>query len=95
MGPSCEVLIEAVEDSVLDRLDELLAKRADVIERTRKGRVWKLWIAGRPLDVRLDESPPAVILAAGCNGPEDQAVLRSLAAEIAARFQGLASEPSK
>lgn len=95
MGPTCEILVEAITDEFLDRLDTLLAERVDQMERTRKGRVWRLQVSGRPIDVGIQQAPPAVNLAAGCNGPEDYASLTNLAAGIAIEFQGIASEPSK
>lgn len=94
-GPTCEVLLETNDGSALDAIDAVLAAAAERIDRTRKGQVWDVWIAGRPVHVWVDSQPPAVGLAAGCNGPEDYAVLRRLAAGLAAALGGVASEPVK
>jgi hypothetical protein len=80
---------------VLDAVDSMLASAADRIERTRKGRVWDIWVRERPVHVRIEGSPPVVILSAGCNSPEDYAILRRLAADLARAVGGLASEPDK
>ena len=94
-GPTCEVLLEADDGPALDMIDAVLAAAAERIDRTRKGRVWDVWVAGRPVHVWVDGPPPAVGLAAGCNGPEDYAVLRRLTVGLAAALGGVASEPVK
>jgi hypothetical protein len=83
VGPTCEVLLEADDESMLDAIDAVLAAAADNINRTRKGRVWDIWVGGRPVQVSVEGSPPAVNLASGCNGPEDYRVLRQLAHQLA------------
>ena len=95
MGPTCEVLIESDDGQTLDTIDELLTTVADKIDRTRKGRVWEVWIRGRPVYVQVVKSPPAVELSAGCNLPEDHNVLRELSLQIADVLKGIASEPEK
>lgn len=95
MGPSCKVLIEADDGLVLDTIDQLLAKVAEKISRTRNGRDWEVWILGRPVDIRVATSPPAVELSAGCNQPEDYIVLRELSQQIANVLGGIPSEPEK
>ncbi len=94
-GPTCEVLLEADNSPTLDTIDEVLAAAAERIERTRKGRVWDLWVGGRPVHVSVGGSPPSVALSAGCNEAEDYRVLRRLAGELAAALGGVASAPVK
>ena len=95
MGPTCEVLLESDDDTVLDAIDLILSAVAERIDRTRKGRVWDVWVSGRPVHVSVERMPPAVALAAGCSGPDDYAVLRRLAADLASSLDGVASEPVK
>ncbi|MEI8381069.1 MAG: hypothetical protein WCJ09_13130 [Planctomycetota bacterium] len=95
MGPNCEVQLDSDDGAALDGIDAVLARAAEQIERTRKGRVWDLWIGGRPVHVSVDGSPPTVFLSAGCNDPEDYAMLRSLAEALARNLGGTASEPVK
>jgi|GEM_PF-3326203 len=94
-GPTCEVLIPCDDSSVLLTIDTVLIEVAQCIERTRKGRVWDVWVSGRPVHVWVEPTPPRIGLAAGDNAPEDYAVLRRLAAEMALALDGLASEPMK
>jgi hypothetical protein len=94
-GPICEVLLEADDGVALDTIDAILTAAGEHIGRTRKGRVWDAWVAGRPVHVSVGGSPPAVTLAAGCNCPEDYDMLRRLAGEMAAALGGVASEPEK
>lgn len=91
MGPTCEVLIQTDDGAVLDALDQA----AETINRTRKRRVWDVWIRDRPVHVQVTRSPPTVELSAGCNQPEDYDILRELSLQIAAKFGGIASEPEK
>lgn len=95
MGPTCEVLMELDDDATLDSIDAILAAICPRIERTRKGRVWDVWIEDRPFHLSVHNNPPTVVLAAGCNDTEDYVLLRSLSGRIAAVLGGLASEPSK
>ena len=94
MGPTCEVLLETDDGTALEVIDAVLAA-AGRINRTHKGRVWDVWVAGRPVHVSVAGTTPAVTLAAGCNGSEDYAVLRRLAGELASALGGVASEPVK
>jgi hypothetical protein len=94
-GPACEVLLESDAPEVLLEIDAVLARVAERIERTRKGRVWNIWVDGRPVDVAVESSPPSIVLSAGCNGPEDYRVLARLAASLAERLRGLPSSPTK
>lgn len=94
-GPACEVLLEVDDNAALCAIDEILSAATTQIERTRKGRVWNLWIANRPVFVSVEQSPPSVVLSAGFNGQEDYAILRKLADEIALTLGGVASEPVK
>jgi hypothetical protein len=80
---------------VLEAIDMYLASLADRIERTRKGRVWDIWVDGCPVRVAVVTSTPAVELSAGCNRAEDYAVLRKLTTGLAATCGGSASEPTK
>jgi len=95
VGPTCEVLLEAVDGSTLDAVDAVLASVADRIERTRKGRVWDVWIGGRPVHLAVGGPPVAVVLAAGCNDSEDYAVLQRMAGVLAEVLGGIASPPVK
>jgi hypothetical protein len=95
VGPTCEVLLESVAPPVLDAVDAVLSALAERVDRTRKGRAWDVWVDGRPVHVEVAGSPPSVGLSAGCNGPEDYAILERLAGALADRFGGLASAPSK
>lgn len=94
-GPACEVLLEVDDDSSLFEIDAILAASSTQIERTRKGRVWDVWIANRPIHVSVERSPPTVTLVAGFNGQEDYGILRKLAGEIATTLGGVVSEPVK
>jgi hypothetical protein len=94
-GPTCEVLSNVNDSLTLDVIDALLTSVAEQINRTRKGRVWDVWIAGRPVHLSVSGSPPSVALAAGCNDAEDYALLRRLSGEIAAVLHGVATEPIK
>ncbi len=94
-GPACEVLIESDSGPTLDEIDAVLADLAERIERTRKGRVWDMWVDGRPVHVMVASSPPGIELSAGCNSLEDHAMLERLAGALVERLGGLASPPSK
>lgn len=95
VGPTCEVLLNADDPQTLDAIDAYLATFADRIERTRKGRVWDVWVCGRPVHVHVTDFPPTVEISARCNTPEDHDVLRILSRGIADSIGGLASEPEK
>jgi hypothetical protein len=95
MGPTCEVLLNADDEHTLGVIDSILAVAAGTIKGTRKGRVWDIWIDGRPVHVWVEASPPMLVLAAGCNSPEDYAILRRLAGTLAQALGGDASEPVK
>jgi hypothetical protein len=94
-GPACGVLLDRVDEIVLITIDEILARTAETIQRTRKGRVWDVWIRGRPIHVAVCESDATVSLSAGCHGAEDYEVLRQLASAIAEQLDGVADEPVK
>jgi hypothetical protein len=95
MGPTCEVLLESASPLDLDAVDALLASTTDQIERTRKGRVWNVWLGGRPIHIEVLASPPSICLSAGCNSPTDTELLRQLARKLADALGGLASAPIK
>jgi hypothetical protein len=95
MGPTCEVLLDKDDGESLDAVDSVLAAVAEKIERTRKGRVWDIWVAGRPVHISIDSSPPSISLSAGCNSVEDYALLKLLAAKLTEAMNGVASEPIK
>ncbi len=95
MGPTCEILLETDDGPTQDRIDEVLASVADRIDRTRKGRVWDVWIHGRPLHVIITSSPPVVTLSAGCNSYDDVNIVRELAECIVNAVGGLYSGPEK
>lgn len=94
-GPTCEVLIQSNVESVLDDIDSMLSAFAERIERTRKGRVWDVWVGGRPIHIIVTGLPFIVELSAGCNDLEDYAVLERLAGILVERFGGLATPPLK
>lgn len=95
MGPTREVLIDADDSSLLEALDALLATASNYIKRTRKGRVWDVWVRNRPIHVQVGGNPAVVTLSAGCNASEDAAILREVADKIVEVIGGLASEPEK
>ena len=79
MGPTFEVELKSSPDNiVLNEVDAYLAYVAGQIDRTRKGRVWDVWVEGRPFHVAVTESPPGIMLSAGCNSPEDHEWLQRL-----------------
>lgn len=94
-GPTCELLLESDDGPTLDAVDAVLAAVAERIDRTRKGRVWDVWIKNRPIHVSVGGSPPSVDLSAGCNSAEDYEILRLLAGKLAATLGAVASEPVK
>ena len=89
------MLIDADDSPTLDALDAVLASASDRVERTRKGRVWDIWVRGRPIHVQAGGRPPKVMLSAGCNEPEVYAILREVADKFISRVGGIASEPEK
>ena len=94
MGPACDVeLATAPDEAALDAIDAFLDGIAERIERTRKGRVWDVWIGGRPVHVAVTNSPDAVTLSAGCNSLEDYELLQRIARGLADILGGRASEP--
>ncbi len=97
-GPTSEVVFEPSPGvDHLKVIDALLAKVSERIERTRKGRVWDVWIRGRCIDVWVEREDglETVILSIGCKAPEDYAALRELSQQLAQALDGLASEPVK
>lgn len=95
MGPTCEVTFSRVNDELLDRIDRHLRDVADEVAPTRKGRDWNVWIAARPVHVRVSDESTALILAAGCNAPEDWSVLEQLGVSLAEALGGQSSKPVK
>lgn len=93
MGPTCQVLLDSLDERTLDAIDRLLSKASERIEKTRKGRVWDIWIKGSPFHVSA--SAQSVELSAGCSSPEDAEVLKGLADELACVLSGIAAEPTK
>ncbi|MDZ7616308.1 MAG: hypothetical protein U1E05_04845 [Patescibacteria group bacterium] len=81
------------DPSTLDSIESLLASLADRIDRTRKGRVWDVWIRGRPVHVAISQS--IVALSAGCNSREDAAILQEVAEGIVQAVGGIYPEPDK
>ncbi len=95
-GPTCEAeLLAPADEDALTMIDAILASIAKPLIRTRKGRVWDVWVGGRPVHVVVLDSTPRVELSAGCNSPDDYAALRRLGCELAAALGGVASEPVK
>jgi hypothetical protein len=95
MGPSCDVVLDVVDDATLETIDSKLADVAETITRTRGGRKWQIWIRGRPVIVSIEGTSSSVSLSAGCNALEDYEILRQLSAQLALELGGLASEPIK
>ena len=95
MGPTCEVHLAVVDDHTLIAIYRLLTTVADRIDRTRKDRVWDIWIHGRPVHVHAIEPRRVATLSAGCITPDDYDVLRELSAAIVDTVGGVASEPEK
>lgn len=95
-GPACTVQLNAPPDgAVLDVIDAVLIRCAEVVERTRKGRVWNLWVGGHPVHVSSDASLSEIELSAGCNSPDDYAVLRRIGLALATELRGRLTEPLK
>ncbi len=95
MGPTAEVVTDArITEEQLLAIDALLSKFASKIIRTRRGRVWTLWIGEHTIDVSAS-GPTCLALAAGLNSPQDYALLRDLGQRLATRLGGIASEPIK
>ncbi|WP_395753176.1 hypothetical protein [Prosthecobacter sp.] len=95
MGPTAAVVTEElITDEQLLAIDALLSKLAGQIIRTRKGRVWSLWIDERPLDVSATD-PHTVTLAAGLNSSQDYDMLRELGQRLADLLGGSMTEPTK
>ena len=95
MGPTVEISLEKCDDSLLDAVDTALASIVDTIERTRKGRVWNIWVRSRPVHVSISESSLAIQLTAGCNEDVDYVVLQEVTHAIVQSVGGEASEPVK
>jgi hypothetical protein len=96
MGPACAIeLATAPDAATLDSIDAFLDRIGARIERTRKGRVWDVWIVGRPVHVAVTNSPDVVTVSAGCNSPKDYELLRRIARGLADILGGRASEPLK
>ena len=96
MGPTCEVIFEApLGDRAVDETDALLAGFAERVERTRKGRVWDIWIKGRPIHVAAELDEPELHIHAGCNSSEDYEIVSRLAETLALAFDGVAGTPEK
>jgi hypothetical protein len=94
MGPSCEVLLVDDSPRILDAIDAILALSAERIDRTRKGRVWDVWIRGQPVHIHV-EKQLLMTLSAGCNHPEAFIILREIASRIVDAVGGIYSEPDK
>jgi hypothetical protein len=93
MSLACEVLLPSDDPAMLDTIDAFLSCGADQIDRTRKGRVWSLWIDGMPIHVMVVGSPASIELSSPCDDASGYAVLRRLAGGLAAACGGLDSEP--
>jgi hypothetical protein len=93
MGPTCRVIAETIAVDILLIIDSTLESLAEDVERTRKGRIWDVWIEGRPFHV--DASAGEIALSAGCNDGFDWDILRRLAQGIASAVDGVATEPEK
>jgi hypothetical protein len=94
MGPTCEILLEVSDPLTLAKIDDALALIAEKIERTRKGRVWKVWIQGRPVHLHATDNNTLEI-SADCNQTEDYGVMRDLIQHLCDTTDGIASEVQK
>jgi hypothetical protein len=93
MGPTCEVVLAVAPTlDTLIAVDAYLSSVAESIERTRKGRTWNVWVGGRPIHVAASDSPSVIALAAGCNAPQDYALLRQFGSGLAQVLGGTMSE---
>jgi hypothetical protein len=79
----------------LNAIHEFLACITGEIQHSRKGRVWDVWIDGRPIHVSVVNSPARIELSAGCKAIEDYTALRKVAQGLAVLLGGKASEPEK
>lgn len=95
MGPTCDVLLEDDDDATLALIGVVLSNVSERVDRTRRGRVWGVWVRGAPIHVEISTSPPAVGLSGGRNTNDEYVVLREIAHEIAQAVGGEASEPLK
>jgi hypothetical protein len=96
VGPTCEIRLKSVPDGdTLAAIDTFLSGITGIIERSRKGRQWDVWIGGRPVHVAAPDTRAGVELSAGCNSPEDYEMLRRLGLGLAEILGGQASEPVK
>jgi hypothetical protein len=87
-------MIQTKEDTILEDIDSLLSSVSDSINRTRKGRVWDIWIDSRPITVCMKEES-IIALSAGCNDQKDYSILRYLARSFTEKFGGFATPPEK
>jgi hypothetical protein len=94
LGPTCEILLEASDPLTLAKIDDALALIADKIERTRKGRVWNVWIQGRPVHLHATDDNTLGV-SAGCNQTEDYEVMLELIQHLCDATGGHASEVQK
>ena len=93
MGPTCGIVLNSVPtNEQLNAVDDFLARVAGEIERSRKGRVWDVWIDNRPVHVAVVASPARIELSAGCKAAEDYTILQNLAKGLAAILNGEVSE---
>ncbi|MDB5335929.1 MAG: hypothetical protein JWN70_1548 [Planctomycetaceae bacterium] len=44
VGPTSEILLNQDDGPTLDAIDTYLTSVSDQINRTRKGRVWDIWV---------------------------------------------------
>jgi hypothetical protein len=100
MGPTCEIVLpDNAEEAMLEAIDAYLARVIEDFCRTRKRRSWSGWIGSRPVDIWVEDAgdgePAAIGFAAGCNSPEDYAMLLSVSKAIAQLVRGIATEPVK
>lgn len=95
MGPTCEVTVAEISETLLDVVHRYLEDVADEVASTRKGRSWDVLVEGRPFGIWVEDASASLGLAAGCNKPEDWQVLERLAINLAARLGGHASKPEK
>jgi len=103
MGPTSTVYFSGpLTDDRLELVDAVLARLSSDLKRTRKGRYWSVRIEDRPVDVHIEEStdstsadPVTIVLAAGCNEPQDYGVVAAVAAELSRALNGHWTEPTK
>lgn len=94
MGPTCEVSLPSeVTAETLRLVDAYLHRTAEIVQDTRKGRSWDIWVGGRPVSISAEAN--AIGLSAGSNSSLDYSLLKQIGEGLAAELGGTASTPVK